>query len=276
MRWFDRHIDRWLQRWALGELTPAQASRLLRHVHACARCRVRYEKWVCAQRALESGDPTVPSSAEQAGLTAAGLEAALAAADPVPKRVSWRSWGALGGVLAFVCLALVLAPFSESTLHDLALAKAKPGDWQARGSSKPEPVAVLRVFCSAPGKALEELGPDQSCPRGAKLAFAVKADPVFSFLTVQLCPNPMEGVSSLFASGSPDENAMRAFATPLHGQSGEEIPLERMFALPQTPGMREVVAVFATSREAVMNAMPCHIPEGAVVRRQPVWVAEGL
>jgi len=244
MRWFDRHIDRSLEAWAQGELSTARASRLLRHAHTCARCGLRYERWVRAQRALESGDPDLPSFPERAGLGSAGLEAALAAAAaPGPWRANWPLRWMFAGMVAVTCLLLVLIPSREP-------------EWQVRGEDKAAPAAVLRIFCAAPGKTLRELSTGQTCPPGSRLAFAVGAEAPLSRVAVQL-----RGAGREALEGS----------IPITGRPGEEVPLEQTILLPETPGTVEVIATFS----ALPTAMPAtQEPTEVVVRRQFVRVQE--
>ena len=251
MIWFDRHIDRWLEPWAQGELSSSQAWRLLRHAHSCARCCTRYERWVWAHRALEHGDSDKPSSVELMGLEAAGVEAVLAAVAPTPARAIWPILLSLGGVAVVTCLVLMVAP-------------AQVSEWQVRGAKNKMPIAVLRIFCAAPGQALRELGPGHACPPGGRLAFAAEAESPFSHVAVRVSGAMMEG-----SAGAP---GIETFTAALSNRPSEENPLERTIGLQGTPGTAEIVAAFGPSSSVVLEAVQGRESEVVVVRRQVVKV----
>jgi hypothetical protein len=201
MRWFELHIDGSLKAWAQGELSPARASRLLRHAHDCSRCGKRYERWVQPHRAFESGDLDLPSFAERAGLEDAGLEAALAAAAPASRWSSWPLLLMVAGAVAVACLLVVRMLPQEPewqvqgegrtalTGHIPPVSgRTAPTGYipPVSGRASVAPAAVLRVFCAVPGKALRELNAGQTCPPRARLAFAVGAEAPLSRVSVQL------------------------------------------------------------------------------------------
>ncbi|WP_224368775.1 hypothetical protein [Hyalangium versicolor] len=244
MRWFDRHIDRALETWALGGLSSAQASRLLRHAHACEPCGARYERWALAHRALETGGLDRFSSAEHAGLEAAGLEAALAAASEMSPRSRWQRGMVLGAAVVAVCLGVVLIPPHES-------------EWRVRGAGTVAPDAVLRLFCAAPEHSLRELAPGQACPPGARLAFAVGAEPPLSHVAIRILGR---------------EKKEEAF--PITGRPGKEAALEWTVPLPDTPGTVEVEATFTSTPEVGLHAPQAPRSDEAIVRRQLVRIEE--
>jgi len=246
MRWFTRHIDPLLESWALGELSSAQAARLLRHAHACERCGGLYERWVRAHRVLEHRTLDTPASVELSGLEAAGLEAALSAAAPRPQWLQWPALMAFAGTVAAVCLVLVVSR---------GLAPSGVDEWQARGVQRVEPGAVLRVFCAAPNAGLRELAQENTCPHGAVLAVAVAAEPPLTHVALRLQGSGVEETGGPFVVAS---------------RPGQEVPLEWTPRLPDTGDTVEVVAAFASSREAALRAGQGREETERVVRRYSV------
>ncbi|MFP2926960.1 hypothetical protein ACLESO_17525 [Pyxidicoccus sp. 3LG] len=251
MRWYERHIDASLTRWSLGALSSHESARLLRHAHACERCGHRYERWARAHRALEGGDVDSPSSMEQQALTEGGLEAVLAAAAAVPSEAPsrWPSLALLGGALAAVFMAMVLAP---STPKD---------EFGVRGGGTPSLGVALRVFCATPGQALRELHASESCRAGAMLAFAAGGHAPYTHVAVQV-----RGAKKAEVTAGP-------FA--LSGPPGKEGPLELTVPMPQSPGVVEITAAFADSPPAALAALRGEQHSGTVVLKQEVRVEEG-
>lgn len=248
MRWYERHVDAGLTRWSLGELSPREAARMLRHAHACTRCGPRYERWVQAHRVFETGNPDALLPVEQETLTAAGLEAALAAAAPEESRARWPTLVMLSGALAAVFLAVVLTP------------PATTPEWGTRGQSTPAPEAALRTFCAVPGQQLREVRAGMGCPAGATLAFAAGARQPLTHVAVRVVVDEKEEVAGPFA---------------LSTQPGGEIPLELTVPLPRTGRVVQVTAAFSAQPSATLAALRGDGTEGVVVLRQEVRVEEG-
>lgn len=249
MRWFERHIDASLSRWAQGALPSAQAARLLRHAHACHRCGPRYERWTQAHRALE-GTADAPSSVERRALTEAGLHAALAAAVPLEAPAPrWSALAALGGAVAAAFLAVLLTP---SLTHE----------FRARGMGAPPPGVALRVFCATSGQPLRELHSGEACPANAMLAFAAGGRPPYTHAAVRVRdPRGLELTGGPFA---------------LAGTPGREAPLELTVPLPEAVGEAKVTVAFASSASAALAALRTDgEQEGAVVLEQTLRVEEG-
>ncbi|MFB1480202.1 hypothetical protein [Corallococcus sp. RDP092CA] len=261
MKWYERHVDASLTRWSLGELSPSESSRLLRHAHACARCGARYDKWARAHRVLESGQTDLPTDLELETLTAAGMEAALdAAAPPDAAPARWPTLAVLGATLAALFLAVVVTPTSVEPT-----APADP-EWSPRGAVQdpPPPTAplaqpVLRVFCAAPGQPLRELRTGTACTPGATLAFAAGARPPYTHVAVRVRVGDREELDGPF---------------PLSGKAGEERPLELTVALPPGAGMAEVTATFSEHPDATLAALRDGATAGVVVLRQEVRVKD--
>ncbi len=251
MRWYERHIDASLTRWSLGDLSSHQATRLLRHAHACQRCGSRYERWTQAHRGLEGGHLDAPSSMELQALSQGGLAAALASAAPeqVPSR--WPSLALLGGALAAVFLAVVLVPATSTV----------PGEFVSRGEGTVPPSVALRIFCATPGQALRELHAGDACRAGAMLAFAAGGHAPYSHVTVQI------------RGGKTEEVVAGPFAVA--GSLGKEAPLELTVPLPETTGVVEIIAAFAGSPAESLATLRGEPSEGAVVLKQSVRVEEG-
>ncbi|WP_342376665.1 hypothetical protein NVS55_35675 [Myxococcus stipitatus] len=248
MRWYERHIDASLSRWAQGELPSAQAARLLRHAHLCHRCGPLYERHAQAHRALE-GSSQAPSSVERQALTEAGLQAALAAAAPLPVPSKGPALAALGGAVAAALLAVMLTP---SLTHE----------FRARGIGSPPPGVALRVFCATSGQPLRELHAGEACPANAMLAFAAGGRPPYSHAAVRVRgPRGLELTRGPFA---------------LVGTPGKEAPLELTVPLPEAVGEARVTAAFASSASAALAALRGDgEQEGAVVLEQTLRVEEG-
>ncbi|AGC48557.1 hypothetical protein MYSTI_07285 [Myxococcus stipitatus DSM 14675] len=249
MRWYERHVDASLSRWAQGELPSSQAARLLRHAHLCHRCGPLYERWAQAHRALE-GVSHAPSSVERQVLTEAGLHAALAAAAPLPGVSSkWPALAALGGAVAAALLAVLLTP---SLTHE----------FRARGFGSPPPGVALRVFCATSGQPLRELHSAEACPANAMLAFAAGGRPPYSHAAVRVRgPRGLELTRGPFA---------------LVGTPGKEAPLELTVPLPEAAGEAHVTVAFASSASAALAALRGDgEQEGAVVLEQTLRVEEG-
>ncbi|NTX60749.1 hypothetical protein HUA74_08760 [Myxococcus sp. CA051A] len=247
MRWYERHIDASLPRWAQGELPPAQASRLLRHAHVCHRCGPLYERWAQAHRALEDS-LDAPSSMERFALTEGGLEAALAAAEPLAAPSRWPSMMALAGALTAVVAAMVLSP-------------ALTDEFRARGLGTPPPGVALRIFCATPGQPLRELHSGEACPAGAMLAFAAGGQAPYTHIAVQV-----RGTQRAELTAGP---------FLLSGAPGKEAPLALTVPLPETVGEAEVTAAFADSPSAALAALRGEEQGGAVVLKQALRVEEG-
>jgi hypothetical protein len=245
MKWLNGHVDTLLERWATGELSPRQASRLLRHARTCTRCGQRYERMALAWRVLEGGNLHAPSEQEAAAISAAGLEAALSAAAPEASRLRWPVLALLGGMLAALSLPLMLAPTGS-------------GEWTSRGSGTPAE-ATLRVFCAVKQRPLRALQPGWSCPPGALLAFAAGAQPPLSQVVVRVHGSGLDRTEGPFAVG---------------GKPGAEGPLEVTLPLDMPPGPAEIVAVFADGPEAARKALRGEEVPGSVVLRQQVRVEE--
>ncbi|OJT25648.1 hypothetical protein BO221_07250 [Archangium sp. Cb G35] len=286
MSWFERHIDRWMEAWALGELTSSQATRLLRHAHTCERCGHLYEQWVRAHRMFESGDVNVPTPAESLARRASGLEAALAAAAPAPVRVRWPALVALLGTMAAAAFGvlLVVGRLTPSNVQE----------WQPRGVGMPSPSAAMRLFCATPGQPLRELvGPEDTCPPGAKLAFAAGAESPLSHVAVLAYKEvqPDSGGQMVVAEASmeprpqtvrppppEDEGPWRhkGGPFPVGGRPGQEAPLELTIQLPSSPGKKVVVeAAFASGPEAALqDLLAPRAQVKGVMRRQLVLLQE--
>lgn len=247
MSWFDGHVDALLVRYSEGTLSPRQATRMLKHAHACTRCGPRYERLALAHRMLERNHLDSPSSTEESALADAGLAAALAAAAPEAERWTWRSLSLAGAGLAAVCLA--------------ALVLVRPGDggeWQARGVGRATG-AALRVFCAVRQQPLRELKEAPTCPPEASLVFAAGAEPPLSHVAIVVRADGLSATEGPFV---------------LTGRPGAEQPLETTVSLRALPGEAEVVAAFADSPQAALEALRGRAHPGAVVLRQPVRVEE--
>lgn len=250
MRWYERHIDASLPRWSHGELSPRQSARLLRHAHRCGRCGPRYERWALAHRGLMGGELGTPSPMERHALTESGLEAALAAAAPAEEAPSrWPSLAVLGGALAAVFLAVVLAP--QQVTHEFSV----------RGVGVPPPGVALRIFCATPGQPLRELHAGDACRAGATLAFAAGGNAPYSHVAVQV-----RGTKKAEVMAGPFS---------LAGTVGKEAPLELTVPMPETGGTVEVTAVFADRAATALGVLRGEEHGGTVVLRQAVRVEEG-
>ncbi len=249
MRWYERHIDASLTRWSHGELSPRESARLLRHAHACTRCGARYERWARAHRAL-GGNLDQPSSMERHALTEGGLAAALAAAAPEEAQARWPSMAMLGGALAAVFLAVVLAQPATDT-----------SEFTKRGEGTPPPGVALRIFCAAAGQPLRELHAGDSCRAGAMLAFAAGGTAPYSHVVVQV-----RGAKKAEVMAGP-------FA--LAGTPGKEGPLELTVPMPQQAGVVQVTAAFADRPAAALATLRGEQHAGSVVLKQEVKVEEG-
>lgn len=252
MRWYERHIDASLTRWSLGELSPRQSARLLRHARRCGRCAPRYERWALAHRGLMGGDLDAPSPMEQHALTESGLAAALAAAAPAEEAPArWPSLAVLGGALAAVFLAVVVIP----------QVRESQGEFQSRGEGTPPLGAALRVFCATPGQPLRELHAGDGCRAGATLAFAAGGVEPYTHVAVQV------------RGAKKDEVLAGPF--PLTGTPGKEAPLELTVPMPESGGVVEVTAVFSDRAGAAVGVLRGEEHGGTVVLRQAVRVEEG-
>ena len=140
----------------------------------------------------------------------------------------------------------------------------------------PEPGAVLRVFCAAPGRESRELEPVDTCPPGAQLAFAAGAEPPLSHVAVRALlfqPRAMNGSFAVAVESTepqPDEVGQKPQPqmTPppreepwqhnggpflVGGRPGQEVPLEWTLRLPSTTGEVEMIAVFTSGPEAAQR-----------------------
>ncbi|MBZ4416060.1 hypothetical protein [Myxococcus sp. RHSTA-1-4] len=251
MRWYERHIDASLTRWSLGELSPSESARLLRHAHGCARCGARYEQWARAHRALEGGNLDMPSSMERQALTEGGLAAALAAAAPAEEaRARWPSLAMLAGAVAAVFLAVVLTPPATDTR-----------EFTSRGEGTPPPGVALRIFCAAAGQPMRELHAGDDCQAGAMLAFAAGGTAPYSHVAVQV-----RGAKKAEVTAGP---------FVLSGPPGREGPLELTVPMPQQAGVVEVTAAFADHPAVALAALRGEQTGGVVVLKQEVKVKEG-
>jgi hypothetical protein len=298
VRWFDRHLDASLEPWAQGELTSSRATRLLRHAHTCERCGRLYEQWARAHRMLENRDVSIPTSAEGAALMASGLEAALAAAAP-PMRVRWPALVPMLGTVAVACVVLLMVrPFTPSEEQPGGGDPTATGtqDWQSRGMAIPEPGAVLRVFCAAPGRPLRELVEQDTCPPGAQLAFAAGAESPLAHVAVKayqwppvrerprrpavnVSPESQPNPAPYEEGQEPKPRAMhwQQLGGPflLGGKPGQEVPLEWTLRLPAMVGEVRVEAVFAPDPATALHALAGPRDEGkAVLRRLSIRLQE--
>jgi hypothetical protein len=221
--------------------------RLLKHAHRCRRCGKLYERWALANRVLEHGSFDQPAEMELAVLEAAGLEAALSAAEKSTLRPAWISWATVAGFVATAAAAAFL------------LVRPPQGEWTARGNAS-APHAVFRVFCSQKGEAIRELRSDQACPRGASLAFAVGAEPPLSYAALTFHSSKR----TIFEG---------PFAIP--GKPGAEAPLGTTIPLDFPAGEAEVIAAFAREPAAAEAAAKEGAQKkGVVVFRQKLRVGE--
>lgn len=251
MRWYERHIDASLTRWALGALSPNESARLLRHAHGCTRCGTRYERWAQAHRGLEGDTLDTPSSMERQALTDAGLAAALAAAAPAEQAPArWPSLAMLAGAVAAVFLGVVLTPPATDTR-----------EFTSRGEGTPPPGVALRLFCAAAGQPMRELHAGDACRTGAMLAFAAGGNAPYSHVAVQV-----RGAKKAEVTAGP---------FVLSGPPGREDPLELTVPMPPQAGVVEVTAAFADRPAAALAALRGEQHEGAVVLKQEVKVEDG-
>lgn len=241
-----------------GELAERRGRALLRHLHTCEPCRLRYDRMAQALRFAQSGSVARPTEGELRLLENSHLAAALASAvEPEGSRVlRSRSIGilaagaAVGAMLVAVLLLSRSSPWSGSAQRPEEEGPA-PEEWASRGAGT-ESQAVLRLFCGGPQGAPRELADGGRCPPGARLTFAAgiarAARPPGAPPTL----TPSGQVRLRLRAGAREEEDLGAF--PVTGTPGAETALGAAWEVPGQPAPGnervEVLAEFESDSDA--------------------------